>query len=539
LPRISVFKRLAAEISMLENASEFCRLRQSAAPLEDRVKALPDYNDLAGEVSELTQRIGELIKEFAPLDIERRKGLPPHIIRKELYGLRGVMRDLQMGLENGEVNRQTVGLIQQHSQTVLDGFPCWAVTSLSVGSRLPLAPGIFDLAIIDEASQTDIPSAIPILFRAKRAGVVGDPFQLQHTSNLPPAKDKLLRHQNGLSRPADYRFSYSATSLYDLFSATDGVDPFFLGETYRSADDIAEYSNAVFYDGRLRVATDMNRLKSPPGMKPGIHWTQIESEVLSAGSGSCHCPEEVDEVARIVKNLLSDCDFKGTVGIVTPFRPQANRIQEALFDGTISGSILERSELHVDTAHGFQGDERDVMYFSLCAGPDMPVGSLGFLRKEAHLFNVAISRARAVVHVVGNRSWALKCGINHIELLARVPGRIKRKRPLTPWHPHESPWEEILYKGLRDVGLEPLPQHPVGSRRLDMALIKENGALKIDIEVDGDCHRNADGSRKEDDIWRDIQLQSLGWKVMRFWTYQLRENRTECIDRILDVWRSA
>jgi len=57
----------------------------------------------------------------------------------------------------------------------------------------------------------------------------------------------------------------------------------------------------------------------------------------------------------------------------------------------------------VSTAHGFQGDERDLILFSLCGGPDMPDGAKTFLRENPNLFNVAVSRARAVLHIVGNR----------------------------------------------------------------------------------------------------------------------------------------
>lgn len=409
-----------------------------------------------------------------------------------------------------------------------------------MGSRLPLVPGIFDLAIIDEASQTDIPSAIPVLFRSRRAGVVGDPFQLRHTSDLAPAKETLLRTQAGLMGLRTSRFTYSDNSLYDLFAAKDKANPILLSETFRSANEIAGYSNIAFYEGRLRVATDMSKLKAPRGKTPGIHWTVIEGKVESGGSQSCHCPEEAEEVIEQVRKLLLDDDFQGSVGVVTPFRPQANRIQDALFGGNIPRDRIEETRLHVDTSHGFQGDERDVMIFSLCAGPGMPVGSLGFLRKEARLFNVAVSRARAVVIVVGNRPWAQKCGIKHIELLASDRSHVRRRTIKGPWHPHESPYEKIMFDALVESGLAPLPQHPVSSRRLDMALVREgDAAIKIDVEVDGDCHRNRDGTRKEDDIWRDIQLQALGWKVMRFWTYQIREGLDECVGKIMDAWRMA
>ena len=68
--------------------------------------------------------------------------------------------------------------------------------------------------------------------------------------------------------------------------------------------------------------------------------------------------------------------------------------------------FIKRTELLVDTAHGFQGDERDVMFFSLCCGPDMPDGSRGFITKDGNLFNVAVTRARAALRMVGNLDWA-------------------------------------------------------------------------------------------------------------------------------------
>ena len=81
-----------------------------------------------------------------------------------------------------------------------------------------------------------------------------------------------------------------------------------------------------------------------------------------------------------------------------------------------------------------------------------------------------------------------------------------------------------------------IPQYPVSGRRLDLALVSKN--IKIDIEVDSDrYHRNPDGSRKMDDTWRDIQLMGKGWKVMRFWVYNLRDNMEKCVSEIEKAWR--
>lgn len=85
-------------------------------------------------------------------------------------------------------------------------------------------------------------------------------------------------------------------------------------------------------------------------------------------------------------------------------------------------------------------------------------------------------------------------------------------------------------------GLDVKAQFPVRNRRLDLALILPEAKCKMDIEVDGDCHRNPDGSRKSDDYWRDIEMQAQGWQVRRFWTYQLREDMNACVKRVKTEW---
>jgi len=533
----SGFRKLIHFLQMIEKSSEVAELRLSCLPLESKAKEIPKLEELGDTISQLSSRVAKLGTQAISLDLDSRCGLPPGVNREELDGLQAAMHSMQTGLETGVIEKETLRLLKSRAPLILDHFPCWAVTNLSAGSRIPFVPGLFDLAIVDEASQSDIPSAIPVLFRARRLGVVGDPFQLTHCSKLSITKDTMLRRKAGLSRIEDVRFAYTESSLYNLVSRINGVESVFLSETYRSVSDIANYSNQTFYSGRLRVATNQKQLLVPRGMKPGIHWTDVKGVIQSGGGSGCYCPEEVEKVVALVKVILLESGFQGTLGIVTPFRQQANRLQDAIFQGDIDYELLERAGVHVDTAHGFQGDERDVIVLSLCAGPEMPIGSRSFLRETGNLFNVAASRARAVLHIVGNRDWARACGIKHVQNLAAPPKLLRPEPKQSPWYPHESPWEKILFDALTKEGLEPKPQFPVLNRRLDLALIaRTDKTLKIDIEVDGDCHRNPDGSRKIDDIWRDMQLQAMGWKVMRFWVYQLREDLEGCVKEIMEVY---
>jgi very-short-patch-repair endonuclease len=557
-------KEISDRLAKLKRSSEFVALRKRCLPLENELRQLPALEELSSEIAYFSSRLENIIQKAISLDLDSREGLPDTCAREELTGLKAAIRAINTGLEVGKIEAETERILYDRIPMVLNSFPCWAVTNLSAGSRIPLVAGMYDLAVIDEASQSDIPSAIPILYRAKRVGVVGDPFQLTHTSKLSTAEDTILRREVGLTKTHDMRFAYTENSLYGLTASSNQAEPIFLSETYRSEPNIAEYSNQTFYSGRLRVATDTTRLKVPHGMKSGLHWTDIKGEIKSGGGSGCYCQEEIDEVVKLIQTILcktsdglksfhkdpdtgeiqpikrESLEFKGTIGIVTPFRQQANRLHDALYQSDVPYDALTRAAVHIDTAHGFQGDERDVMIFSLCAGPNMPPGSLSFLRETGNLFNVAVSRARALMHVVGNKAWSQASGIRHIQNLTIEKARRMHDPKPSLWHPHESPWEEILYNALVERGLEPLPQFPVSSRRLDLALVRrDDNPIKIDIEVDGDCHRNADGSRKIDDVWRDIQLQGMGWKVMRFWVYQLREDLDKCVEKINDYWSTT
>lgn len=531
-------RNLSEILQQLIVAARYCALKKEAKPIEEELKNMPALNELTENIKLISEELEKIFQDILRLDISRRSGLPGDADRESLASLKSALRGLDQPVSDEQDRNAVQMALANYTPYILKHFPLWAVTNLSVGSKFPLLSGLFDLAIIDEASQCDIPSAIPILFRARRVGVVGDPQQLSHVTKIKGSRDALLRKRHGLTQVNnEQRFSYPDTSLYDLFAQTNSVNPVMLKETYRSTSEIAEYSNQNFYGGQLRVLTATERLNIPRNVKPGIHWTEVVSEIKSAGPHGCIAPGEVACVVGIMKSLLLENQFEGTVGVVTPFVQQKIRLYDALCQ-EIPLEQRMRTHLLVDTAHGFQGDERDVMVMSLCVGPDMPLGSRGFIRNTANLMNVAVSRARAVLHVVGNKSWVSQSGIPHLEklTLSRRDTIQKGSGIQSRWHPHESPWEKVLYNALKEKGLEPEPQYHIMGRRLDMALIRDE-KKKIDIEVDGDSyHRNPDGTRKRDDVWRDIQLQGADWKVMRFWVYQIRENLDDCVNKILKAW---
>lgn len=507
--------------------AEAARVAALVASCEQRVTQLPKSEECNCKLAKIQHDIEKTTHEWMAWAAG---GLPNPLAPAD----REALANLRAGIQNWGTSRFARELCK-HFPLILRSFPLWSVSNLSARNALPLVPGLFELVVIDEASQCDIASVVPLLARSRRAVFVGDPMQLQHVSRLDVAVEQTLLQQHDLTNTAVQRFTYRVNSAFDLADANPAVPNgarVRLDLHFRSHDLIADYCNEAFYAKTLHVVTVTERLNIPRGMKPGIHWTQVVGR-LEPGPTGAWCAEEV-EVIRHEMRMLAAQDYRGTVGVVTPFRQQMIRLRDLLeTDDELPREFMERVRFLASTAHGFQGDERDLILFSLCAGPDQPEGAKVFLRENPNLFNVAVSRARAVLHVVGNRDWALGCGIPFIEKLARrtLPDHSRADRPRGDLY--QSPWEERLAEALRQAGINTMPQYPIAGRFLDLAILTPK---KVDLEVDGETvHRTAAGGRKDDDYWRDLQLQSLGWRVCRFWVYELREDLTRCTQRVLDI----
>jgi superfamily I DNA and/or RNA helicase len=284
-------------------------------------------------------------------------------------------------------------------------LPIWIVTNLSVRNALPLEPALFDLVILDEASQCDIPSALPLLFRARRALIIGDPRQLGHISTLSCLEEGRLAAAHGVARLLA-EWSYNERSIYALAEQRvieQGGEPVFLAEHYRSHPDIIEFSNRAFYQGRLVVRTALETLRQRLEREPlGLQWHDVHGSVPRSPRSAVNELE-----VEAVLDLLNDWSSSGFLlrgnvdfGIVTPFRLQMERLAEAVRTRPWWPQVKRR--VTVGTAHRFQGDERDVMIFSPVVAQGMQPRLVRWVADDDQLLNVAITRARAALHVVGD-----------------------------------------------------------------------------------------------------------------------------------------
>jgi very-short-patch-repair endonuclease len=504
--------------------AEAARIALLVRSCEQRIAQVPQAEDCNRRLAIVQQAIEERTREWMAWAAG---GLPNTLAPAD----RQALANLRAGIQTWGTDRFAKEL-KQHFPLILRAFPLWSVSNLSARSALPLVPALFDLVIIDEASQCDIASVIPLLARSRQAVFAGDPMQLRHVSNLGVATEQTLLQQYGLTDNQVQRFTYRVNSAFDLADANASVPDTArvrLDLHFRSHGLIADYCNEAFYSNTLNVVTLTERLNIPAGMNPGIHWTHVAGK-LEPGTTGVWCADEIEIVRRELASLAAG-GYRGTIGVVTPFRQQKIRLRDALeADDSIARDFMDRVRFLADTAYGFQGNERDLILFSLCGGPGMTEGATIFLRENPNLFNVAASRARAVLHVVGNRDWALDCGVSFIQKLARRTLPEGAAQRTATRDPYQSPWEKILAEALVQAGVKVIPQYPIAGRFLDLAVLSPR---KIDVEVDGESvHRTASGGRKDDDHWRDLQLQSLGWKVCRFWVYELRENLPLCVQRV-------
>jgi very-short-patch-repair endonuclease len=533
-PWVSPLEGLIERVDVMERVRKY---KKALAAL----KELPSPEEYAEELADIEERLwewsGRLISAYGHLLPDRLTSAVRRAIGEFRASLERLMQNHIGGKAYAKIRQEQERLFS----SITNILPIWCVTNLAARGTLPFESGIFDLVIIDEASQCDIPSAIPLFFRAKRAMIIGDPQQLRHISRLERHQAQLIESRHNLVSAVDQPYTYVNNSLFDLAVTCAGeFKVITLREHFRSHADIIEFSNRTWYRNTLRVCTDYRQLKGPAKDKPAVYWTEVKGTVHRPGSGGAVCGEEAKAVVDELEDLLVKRKFAGTVGVVTPFRAQANRISDLVTE-RLDISTIERNDLLVDTANNFQGDERDVIIFSPCIAREMPRGAKYFLSSTGNLFNVAITRARALLHIMGNQSACGICGIPFIESFANYvatlggEGRPDERKRTTSWtDPRIGHWERPFYEALVKEGLKPMHQYSVNQYRLDIAIVHEG--LRLDIEIDGEYyHREWDGSRCREDIIRDWRLAMLGWTVKRFWVYRIRDEMDQCVNEVVGI----
>lgn len=279
----------------------------------------------------------------------------------------------------------------------LSTFNIVSITSLSIKSAFPLANDLFDILVIDEASQCDIASALPLILRSKQLVIIGDPMQLKHISKVQPYEEKYIL--NKLNIDTNLRLDYVNESLYDYcynLSIISKSQSVFLKEHFRCHPQIIGYSNKAFYGPKMGQELDILTTDEQYQFEPkGIFWINIEGSHHQQRNANKKEQEKVIDLA--IK--LSDKHKEASIGITTPFKHQAKDLNEAIPN-------VYRNKIKADTVHRFQGDEKDIMILSLVVSSDSPKYKAEWVNnKVPFLINVAVTRAKNSLYIIGNARY--------------------------------------------------------------------------------------------------------------------------------------
>ncbi|GAA0526706.1 hypothetical protein GCM10010172_04080 [Paractinoplanes ferrugineus] len=349
---------------------------------------------------------------------------------------------------------------------LLSALPGWAVTALSARSLQPRA-GMYDLVIIDEAAQCTVPAILPMLYRAKRALIIGDPRQLPPVVDLNDQDDAVEQAKAGLGAGwlGDRRLIFGRHSAYDAFAAAVGTT-YLLDEHYRCHPEIVDVPNREVYQGRLTVLTDPARLAVQAD--PAVRWHHVTGRFDYGPRGSGRNDLEIAEVIAEVRRLRSVYP-DASIGVVTPLTAQQRNLAAALRRAGLEENLL------CATIHKFQGSERDIMVISPVGAHGIHERTKGWLVHQTNLWNVAITRARSELVVVGDRSWwSAQRGL--LTALANHDGLTAVAADADP----EA--ADRLHAALRTAGLSVRRDVAVSGRVVDLMVSGQNGGIAVVVD---------------------------------------------------------
>jgi len=404
----------------------------------------------------------------------------------------------------------------------------WACTALSVEPNFPLQAGLFDLLVIDEASQCSVADILPLAYRARRVLVVGDPNQLTPVVTLGAATVARLARSVGSTPEAMRvaRVSVADDSAFTAYASRGPSRQHLLDEHYRCHPEIARFINEVFYGGSLRVLTAVD----PSTPLRGLSVIDVPGETQRGEKGGAFNRAEASAiVAWVLDHQLSS----GALGIVTPFKSQGELVRKMLL-AELGGQEFEERDITIGTAHRFQGDERDIVLFSTVLAKDARDGTARWVEKQRNLVNVAVSRARRALVVFADTAALQRHPVPTLQLLvAMAGGRREAAADVLVESPDlHSESERRLFLALSELGIPVRTKPIVEGYELDFAIDTASGS--VDLEIDGIHHTDARGRQRRQDLARDQVLAGLGWTVIRVPAWRCLADAADTARQIAD-----
>ena len=496
----------------------------------------------------------EAIEDFRRLDEAARRAAAPRARRAILHGLPPsdeVPRKSELGLLRHQVSLKRPSksireMITSMPETFGKLAPCLMMSPLSIAQYLPPSQGQFDVVVFDEASQIATWDAIGAIARGKQTIIVGDPKQ------LPPTN--FFGRADGDEEDADVdEHERDLESILDEVQAA-GLPTRQLNWHYRSRhESLISFSNFFYYGNQLVT------FPAAESTDRGVSFRHVQDGCYDRGKSRSNRREAEEIVSDLVQRMSRDLGKperqRLTFGVVTFNMQQQELIQDFLDDAQREETALEwffaeeRIEpTMVKNLENVQGDERDVMLFSITFGFDaagkFPIdfGSINRSGGERRL-NVAITRAKRELVVFASflpeqlraeRSAAR--GVQDLKAFLEYAVKgpkalLSRVESLSDGH--DSPLEEAIATALERRGWRVDAQVGVSGFRIDLGIVHPDlpGAYLAGIECDGATYHRSAAARDRDKTRQQV-LENLGWSIERVWSTDWWYDPESAIERV-------
>ncbi|MCC6626894.1 MAG: DUF3320 domain-containing protein [Chloroflexi bacterium] len=416
--------------------------------------------------------------------------------------------------------------------------PCLLMSPLSVAQFLGESALTFDLVVFDEASQILPADAIGAIGRGHQLVVVGDQQQ------LPPTRFFSIDLASTTEAEDDEEMPESV--LDACLAARLPQKP--LRWHYRSRHEhLIAFSNRWFYDRRLIT------FPSPDEHVRAVRLIHVEDGIYDRAVSRMNRAEARRIADLVVEHVEQQPDR--SLGVIAFSQPQMEAIHLEIdarkrarpeLEPLLSEAGLEG--FFVKNLENVQGDERDVILFSVGYGPDaagqmtMNFGPLNLQGGERRL-NVAITRARERVTMLASfRPHAIDLsrtqakGVHllrrYLEFAEQGPVALLSEITTEGGEP-ESPFEQAVADALTERGLRVVAQVGVGGYRIDLG-VRDDGSDRylLGIECDGATYHASRTARDRDRLRQQV-LEQLGWRIHRIWSTDWLKNPAQEVERVL------
>lgn len=434
---------------------------------------------------------------------------------------------------------------QDHLDACREAVPAWVMPLHRVWDTIKPQPGMFDVIIIDEASQCGV-EALPLMFLGKKVLIVGDDKQISPEA-VGVDQNVVDNLRNEYLSDFDFKSSFDIkSSLFDHGKLRYGTNHITLKEHFRCMPEIIRFSNELCYSDTPLIPL---RQYGPDRLPPTKH--VFVSGGYREGDGNLVFNRpEAEAIVEKIEEMCADPSCKGkTMGVVTlQGAAQAELIEKLLLE-RIGATVIEERRLICGNPYTFQGDERHIIFLSMVAAPNERIGPMTSSADERR-FNVAASRAQDMMilfHSVKAEDLSHTClrrrlleffcgtreaelaglSISELEMRACRDNRQLVKPPL----PFDSWFELDVALQLMRRGYSVDSQRKIAGKSID--LVVEGGIARLAIECDGDKWHGADNY--DADMDRQRRLERCGWVFYRVREAAFYSNREEALKGLWEV----